>query len=42
MREATGRIPGLEVVKVERPLVTHFGTTLLIELRVRSGGIDGK
>lgn len=41
VREAAGRIPGLEVVGVERPLLTHFGTTLVIELRVRGGGEKG-
>ncbi|KAM7192512.1 hypothetical protein V8F20_008848 [Naviculisporaceae sp. PSN 640] len=36
VRDAAKRVPGLEVVGVERPFMTHFGTTLVIELRVRS------
>ncbi|KAK4208096.1 hypothetical protein QBC37DRAFT_432458 [Rhypophila decipiens] len=44
VREAASRVPGLEVVQVERPFWTHFGTTLVIELRVRGeiGGSRGK
>lgn len=36
VRDAAKRVPGLEVVEVERPFMTHFGTTLVIELRVKS------
>ncbi|KAM7197376.1 hypothetical protein V8F33_005597 [Rhypophila sp. PSN 637] len=35
VREAAAQVPGLEVVRVERPFWTHFGTTLVIELRVK-------
>lgn len=34
VREAAQKVPGLEVVKLERPLWFQWGTTLLIELRV--------
>jgi methyltransferase OMS1 len=36
VREAAQTVPGLEVVKLERPLWFQAGTTLLIELRVNS------
>ncbi|KAK4130976.1 hypothetical protein BT67DRAFT_487323 [Trichocladium antarcticum] len=36
VREAAQTVPGLEVVKLERPLWLQAGTTLLIELRVNS------
>ncbi|KAK4126984.1 hypothetical protein N657DRAFT_640867 [Parathielavia appendiculata] len=36
VHEATEKVPGLEVVEVERPLWFQFGTTLLIELRVKT------
>ncbi|KAJ4293904.1 hypothetical protein N0V88_005418 [Collariella sp. IMI 366227] len=36
VREAAERVPGLEVVKLERPGWFQAGTTLLIELRVKS------
>ena len=36
VRDAAAAVPGLEVVRVERPLLLQFGTTLFIELRVRS------
>lgn len=36
VREAARQVPGLEVVGVERPFFTHFGTTLMIELRVKA------
>lgn len=47
VRDAARAVPGLEVVKLERPLLLQAGTTLLIELRVKSqqaggGGGDGK
>lgn len=35
VREAAQAVPGLEVVKLERPLLLQAGTTLLIELRMR-------
>ncbi|KAK3901622.1 methyltransferase OMS1, mitochondrial [Staphylotrichum tortipilum] len=36
VREAAAAVPGLEVVKLERPLWFQAGTTLLIELKVAS------
>jgi len=36
VREAAQKVPGLEVAKLERPLFLQAGTTLLIELRVKS------
>lgn len=36
VREAAKTVPGLEVVKLERPLLLQAGTTLLVELRVAS------
>ena len=39
VREAAQKVPGLEVVKLERPLWFQWGTTLLIELRV-NGQLD--
>ncbi|KAK4158380.1 hypothetical protein C8A00DRAFT_10836 [Chaetomidium leptoderma] len=36
VREAARTVPGLEVIELERPLWFQSGTTLLIELRVRS------
>jgi methyltransferase OMS1 len=41
VREAADQVPGLEVVKLERPLWFQFGTTLLIELKVNSHSGDG-
>ncbi|KAL1839388.1 hypothetical protein VTJ49DRAFT_1590 [Mycothermus thermophilus] len=35
VREAARRVPGLEVVRVERPGWFQFGTTVFVELRVR-------
>lgn len=40
IREAAEKVPGLEVMKLERPLLLQMGTTLLIELRVRSAEAD--
>ncbi|RKU48645.1 hypothetical protein DL546_009218 [Coniochaeta pulveracea] len=34
VREAAEKVPGLEVMEVERPLWLQFGTTLMIKLRV--------
>lgn len=36
VRDAASEVPGLEVVSIKRPGVLQAGTTLLIELRVRS------
>jgi methyltransferase OMS1 len=36
VREAEQTVPGLEVVKLERPLWFQWGTTMLIELKVKS------
>ncbi|KAK4242769.1 methyltransferase OMS1, mitochondrial [Achaetomium macrosporum] len=45
VRDAAQTVPGLEVVKLERPGWFQWGTTLLIELKVKSqqnGGGGGK
>ncbi|KAL2127634.1 hypothetical protein VTI74DRAFT_10383 [Chaetomium olivicolor] len=42
VREAEEKVPGLEVVKLERPLWFQAGTTLLIELRVKSQQVAGE
>jgi methyltransferase OMS1, mitochondrial len=45
VREAEQTVPGLEVVKLERPLWFQWGTTMMIELKVKSqpkGGDTGK
>ncbi|KXX74060.1 Methyltransferase OMS1, mitochondrial [Madurella mycetomatis] len=42
VRDATHAVPGLEVVKLERPLLFQWGTTLLIELKVKSQQAGGK
>jgi methyltransferase OMS1 len=46
VQEAAQKVPGLEVVELKRPLWFQFGTTLLIELRVKSqqsgDGVDRK
>lgn len=34
VRQAEEKVPGLEVVRIERPLLLLFGTTLWVELRV--------
>ncbi|KAK0743209.1 S-adenosyl-L-methionine-dependent methyltransferase [Schizothecium vesticola] len=42
VREAARTVPGLEIVKVERPWwPMHLGTTCITELRVRADGEDG-
>ncbi|KAK1767633.1 hypothetical protein QBC33DRAFT_536809 [Phialemonium atrogriseum] len=38
VRKAAQKVPGLEVVNIERPLFMQMGTTLVIELRVKSTG----
>lgn len=40
VQEAAKTVPGLELVKLERPLM-QYGTTLLIELRVGSQPVNG-
>ena len=42
VRDAAEAVPGLEVVSVERPLFLQAGTTLVVELRVRSQKEEGK
>ncbi|KAK4099409.1 hypothetical protein N658DRAFT_429779 [Parathielavia hyrcaniae] len=41
VHEATEKVPGFEVVEVKRPLLFQFGTTLVLELRVRSQRGEG-
>jgi methyltransferase OMS1 len=39
--EALKRVPGLELVALKRPFLSHFGTTLLIELKVNAMRLEG-
>lgn len=39
VREAAEKVPGLEVMEVERPLWLQLGTTLMIKLRVNPGAV---
>jgi len=41
VRAAAARVPGLEVVRVDRPGWLQFGTTIFVELRVRPDGEGG-
>lgn len=41
VRDAAATVPGLEVMRAERPLLLQFGTTMFFELRVKSEASRG-